>query len=84
MSDILSDSDSNMLDIDNKIVEQGQMLHSILSDFLKYTDNAGESLNLCETILLLKNSIDENTKMQKQLITTLVSTRNNKTTITKD
>lgn len=66
---------------DSKMVKQGHMLHSVLTDFLKYTDSTGASLNLCETILLLKNSIDENTKMQKELLNAI---RHNKTTITKD
>ena len=79
-----SDDESLKPEPDINIIEQGQMLHSVLSDFLKYTDNAGGSLNLCETLLLLKNSIDENTKMQKQLITVILDCNSIKTTITKD
>ena len=80
----LSDNDSVSdlsLKPDSNVLEQGQMLHSVLSDFFKYSDGTGESLNLCETLLLLKNSIDENTKMQKQILATVLAT---KTTIMKD
>ncbi len=56
---------SDLSEIDNTMYFRE--LHSVLGNFLYYQDSEGGTLNLCETILLLKESIDQNLKEFKNL-----------------
>ncbi len=53
---------------EQQVVENGRMLHTVFSQFLEYHDTEGSSLNLCEVLLLLKDSIDQNTKIQQDIL----------------
>ena len=57
----------------------GQVLDSILSDYLQYTHSDGTTLNIADILLLLKQSLDRNTEVQTQLLQELTKATSAKT-----
>jgi hypothetical protein len=57
-------------------LEMGRIIHAVLSDFFEYRDDTGDKLNLCETLLLIKESIDQNTSVQQKILTRLTNENN--------
>ena len=73
IDDEILDLDSESDLPDKQLLDTGRLIHTVLSQFLEYHDSEGSSLNICEVLLLLKDSIDQNTKMQKTMFEKLIS-----------
>ncbi len=64
MSDTLSVESDMSTDKDE---HKAKLFHSVLGSFFYYQDEKGGTLNLCEILLLLKNSLDSNLEIQKEI-----------------
>lgn len=64
----MSDHDSGSEGAPNDTDVYGTMLNSVLANHFEYVHSDGNALNLAEILLLIKQSIDENTKAIHELV----------------
>ena len=74
MDDIESDIETEPepeTETEKEQYKQARILHSVFTNFFCYTDTDGDTLNLCDSLLLIKASLDQNIEQQKNIVSEL-------------